>query len=110
VAGRNALAAAGWSRKSKGNTVKLPTSGHVTSLKRRNPATGTCPVAGFRAISEVAALTETVALAPLWWWRRSTCCEMSDEWAHRPPAGTRVNRITRAPYKCTRGRDRARGE
>jgi hypothetical protein len=35
MAGRDALTAASWSRESgKGNTVKLPTSGHVTSLKR----------------------------------------------------------------------------
>jgi hypothetical protein len=50
MAGRNSLAAAGRSRESgKGYTVELPTSGHVTSLKRRNPATGNYPVAGLRA-------------------------------------------------------------
>ena len=111
MAGRNVLATAGRSRESgKGYTVKLPTSGHVTSLKRRNPATGIIPWRGYAPISEVAAAMETVAVAPLSWWRRSTCCEMSDESAHRPPVGTREQFKSRAPYKCTRGQNRARGE
>ena len=50
VPGRDVFSTTSRSRESgKGYTVKLPTSGHVTSLKRRNPATGTCPVAGLRA-------------------------------------------------------------
>ena len=81
VAGRDVLATAGRSRESGKGNVKMPTSGHVTSLKRQNPATGSGPVAGFAPIREVADPTETVALAPLSWWRRSTYCAMSDEWA-----------------------------
>ena len=111
VPGRNVLSAASRSGEAgKGHMVKLPTSGHVTSLKRRNPATGIIPWRGYAPISEVATPMETVAVAPLSWWRRSTCCEMSDEWAHRPPVGTRERLQSRAPYKCTRGQYRARGE
>lgn len=110
MAGRNVLAAAGPRESGKSNTVKVPTSGHVTSLKRRTPRREVVPRQGYAPISEVATPMGTVALAPLSWWRRSTCCEMSDEWAHRPPVGTREQLISRAPYKCTRWQNRARGE
>jgi hypothetical protein len=59
-AGRNVLGPARNARGTrKGDTVKMPTTGHVTSLKRKHPATAELPCRGVAPISEQSVNPET---------------------------------------------------
>jgi hypothetical protein len=82
-AGGNLLGPARYARGTgEGDTVKVPTTGHVTSLKRKHPATGNFPWRGVAPISEESVDPETRSM------RRSVR-------GARPGARCRTSRLIR---------------